>query len=100
MKTIKMYLNYSNFYKLGKFAAAPGDIFDVAEIVLPDNWELTENKQGEELIITDNGVRCLPYEVQTEYSRWNATVTPVPYFVIKRNGRPSKVYLKANIKRS
>ena len=97
MKTIKMYLNYSNFNKLGKFAAAPGDVFDVAEIVLPDSWELTENKYGEELIITDNGVRCLPYEVQTEYA---GNVTPVPYFVISKDGRPSKVYLKANIKRS
>lgn len=99
MKTIKMYLNYSNFHKLGKFAAAPGDVFDVAEIVLPDSWELAENQYGEELIITDNGVRCLPCEVQTEYARWNANVTPVPYFVIRKNGRHSKVYLKANIKR-
>lgn len=95
MATIKMYLNYSNFHKLGKFAVAPGDIYDVAEIVLPDNWEITENKYGEELIITDNGERCLPYEIQTEYAGGK---TPVPYLVVRKNGNPVKVHLKANIK--
>ena len=96
MKTIEMYLNYSNFHKLGKFAYAKGEIFDVAEVILPESWELSEDQYGAPLIITDSGERCLPYEIQTEYA---GNVTPVPYLVISKNGRPSKVHLKANIKR-
>lgn len=97
MKTIKMYLNYSNFYKLGKFAEAPGEIYDKAEIIIPDNWELAENHSGDILIITDTGARCLASEIQTAYP---GNQTPVPYLpVVDKGCKGHNVFLKANIKR-
>lgn len=96
MKTIKMYLNYSNFHKLGKFSVAKGDIYDEAEIILPDNWELAEDRYGDPLIITDDGIRCLPTEIQTTYSH---NTTPVPYLPVCKDCRYHNVFLKANIKR-
>lgn len=96
MKTIKMYLNYSNFHKLGRFSIAKGEICDEAEIVIPDNWELAENHSGDTLIITDNGSRCLPSEIQTAYPH---NTTPVPYLPVCKDGKYHNVFLKANIKR-
>lgn len=97
MKTTKMYLNYSNFYKLGKFSVAKGDIYDEAEIIIPDNWEIAENHFGSTLIITDNGCVCLASEIQTAYPGNN---TPVPYLpVVDKGCKGHNVFLKAKIKR-
>lgn len=95
MTTIKMYLNYSSFHKLGKFAPAKGDIYDEAEIEIPANWQLGENPHGDDLIITDTGERFLPSDIQTDYA---GNKTPVPYLIIGEPSRHKRVHLKAHIK--
>lgn len=92
MKTIKMYLNYTSFNKLGVFAVYPGEISDPVEIEIPDNWEVYENNSGDHVIVTEQGQKALDYEIKTAIAK---KTTPVPYIVVYSNGKPKNIFLKA-----